>query len=419
MLVVNAIDIHPNNPDTILLGTEEHGVLISRDFGQTFVETNAGFIHRHILSLLPDATQQNRIYATVFHDGVAGGFFISGDGGRSWRQSIKGLGGRDVFTLFQDPDAPDTLYAGTNYGVYRSTNRGEGWAFVGKPAKKAAPPKKKEPAPRRRGTRAAVDRGEDVAFVRAVAMVQKRRPAKAAPKTAPKAAKSKKPAGPPRITIEEQVNAFTRYTDADGGRWLVAATNRALYKAKDPDGGWEVIATPGLQAPFNTLSSVTGDPDHKLYVGTVKGLASTVDFGVTWDRVNRGPDEMPIKSIVQDPRDPRLVYVGTRGYFYKSDDGGRSWHKRGGGLPAGDITIVALDPANPDIVYAADYQIGGVFRSRNKGDDWERLDAGLPSPRVWTLATDPFDSGRLYAGSFSGGVYVLTTNAQAAMETND
>jgi len=164
-LDVNAVDVHPNDPDTVLLGTDEHGVLISRDLGVSFVESNEGFIHRHVLSLAPDLTIANRVYATVFHDGVAGGLFISGDGGKTWRQSIKGLGGRDVFALYQDPDVPDTIYAGTNYGVYRSKNRGDFWEYVGKPAKKTPPAK----PPRRRGARAALDHVEHYDVVRAVA----------------------------------------------------------------------------------------------------------------------------------------------------------------------------------------------------------------------------------------------------------
>src|SRR5206468_4289836 len=125
----------------------------------------------------------------------------------TWRQSIKGLGGRDVFTLYQDSNAPDTIYAGTNYGVYRSTNRGELWAYVGKPAK----PAPAKPARGRRGARAAVDRGEHVSAVPAVAKtaLDKKRPQKKAP------AKTKKPEGPPVVILEEQVNAFARYVDAE------------------------------------------------------------------------------------------------------------------------------------------------------------------------------------------------------------
>src|SRR6185369_1687418 len=102
----------------------------------------------------------------------------------------------------------DTLYAGTNYGLYRSTNRGELWAYVGKPTKKPAPKKKDDdstPAPRRgrRGARAAIYRGETYEVVRAVAKTSAADKKAAKKKPAPKA---KTPTGPPLITLEEQVN---------------------------------------------------------------------------------------------------------------------------------------------------------------------------------------------------------------------
>jgi photosystem II stability/assembly factor-like uncharacterized protein len=403
-LVVNSIDINANEPDKILLGTENHGVLVSRDLGKSFFESNVGFIHRHVLTIEPDIAMPNRVYSTVFHDGVAGGLFISNDGGRTWRQSIKGLGGRDIFALYQDPDTPMILYAGTNYGVYRSKDRGETWAFVGK---------SKKPAPARKSTRrgrAAVDTGEEVAVVQVAAVQRRKSSRRAAPKKA-----AKKPTGPPLVTLEEQVNTFLAYTDAEGKRWLLAGTTKGLYRSTDIDKGWEVIPTSGLLAPFSAMSSAPNDPEHVLYLGTSRGLALSRDFGQTWERINRGPDEMPIKSIAQDPVDPKNVYVGARGYFFKTSDGGRSWRKRGGGLPAGDITVVAVDPLDHDVIYAGDYGAGGFYRSDDRGESWNRLDAGLPSPRLWTIAPDPFDPGRVYAGSFSGGVYILTLNPAAAV----
>lgn len=430
-LVVNSVDIHPSDPDTVLLGTDEHGVLVSRDLGQSFVESNVGFIHRHILAVQPDVTMPNRVYSTVYHDGVAGGFFISTDGGRSWRQSIKGLGGRDVFTLYQDPDQPTTLWAGTNYGIYRSADRGENWAFVGKTGKKT--PAKKST---RRGSRAATARGASRYETRAVAYVKtgasktsktsakpsaadQRKKSKGKPKSTPSASRPKKPTGSQLVTIEDQVNDFARYTDGEGQTWMLAVTTRGLFRSKNPDAGWEAVQTPGLLAPFSAVSSDPNDPERIIYLGTSRGLALTYDFGVTWERVNRGPDEDPVKSIAQDPRDPKVIYVGARGALYKTKDGGRSWRKRGGGLPAGDITIVTIDPINPDVVYAADYRVGGVYRSRNQGEDWDRLDSGLPSERVWTIAADPFDPNRVYAGSYSGGVYVLTISPSSTLGSSE
>ena len=415
-LVVNAIDIHPDDPDRVMLGTDEHGVLISRDLGKSFVESNSGYIHRHILTVLPDIAQADRVYATVFHDGTAGGFFISNDGGRTWRQSIRGLGGRDVFTLLQQPDNPQILIAGTGYGVYRSKDRGESWAFVGKPAKKVAPKKDPSDAPPRRAprstrrTRASLSSPTTYQLV-SIAKTPAKKPAAKGKKAV------KKPVGPKLVTLEEQVNGFASYVDAAGVKWLVAATNRGVFRSQDIDKGWEALLTPGLVAPFTCISSGFTDPDRTIYLGTMKGLAYSRDFGATWERVHRGPDDLPVKSIAQDPRDGQVIYVGSRGYFYKSEDAGRSWKKRGGGLPAGDITVVAVDPVNPDTVYAGDYLGGGIYRSSNRGEDWERLDAGLPSARVWTLAADPFDSGRVYAGSYSGGVYVMKGTSVAATLT--
>jgi photosystem II stability/assembly factor-like uncharacterized protein len=423
-LIVNDIDISPNTPDTILLGTDYHGVLVSSDLGQTFFESNIGFINRHVLSLLPDLTEPGRVYSTMYGDGIAGGLFISGDGGRTWRQSIKGLGGRDVFTLYQDPDKPTTLYAGTSYGVYRSANRGESWAFVGKAAKKVPVKRKKiaddDPAetparPARRARRRGLwPAPELLAAERAIAAAPVVSPQKRRAARKPTRRTKKAPAGPPLVTLEVQVNHFARYVDVGGKRWMLAATATGLYRSENPDKGWERMKTDGLMTPYATVATDVNDPARTIFLGTSRGLALSNDFGATWERVGRGPDEESVKSIVQDPRDPKTVYVGCRGALYKTADGGRTWRKRGGGLPASDIAVVAIDPLSPDVVYAGDYLLGGVYRSRDKGESWERLDSGLPSARVWTLAPDPFDPGRLYAGSFSGGVYVLKTEGQTA-----
>lgn len=420
-LVINDIEVHPERPDRVYLGTDNYGVLVSENLGASFVESNAGFIHRHVLTLLPDFDEPGRVYATMYGDSLAGGVFISTDGGRTWRQSIKGLGGRDVFALYQDPDNPTTIYAGTSYGVYRSRDRAESWAFVGTVKKKPVPKKKAaaededqdpDARPARRGRRRGMWPAPELEI--AVAAPQRKAPARKtqAKRPARKAPTKKpvvpaKPAGPELFTLEIQVNHFERFTDAEGRRWLLAATATGLYRTTDPDKGWERLDTAGLMPPFATVGTAQSDPERTLWLGTARGLAFSKDEGKTWTPVSRGPDDESIKSIAVDPDDPKIVYVGCRGGLFKTSDGGRNWRKRGGGLPAGDITVVAIDPGDPNVVYAGDYMVGGIFRSKDKGELWERLDSGLPSPRVWSLAPDPFDEGRIYAGSFSGGVYIF------------
>ncbi|HKG22051.1 MAG TPA: hypothetical protein VKC34_09140, partial [Blastocatellia bacterium] len=150
------------------------------------------------------------------------------------------------------------------------------------------------------------------------------------------------------------------------------------------------------------------DSPNKIFAGTNRGLYVSNDGGSTWDAIERGPNDIAVKAIAQDPRDPGLILLGTSQFIYRSTNGGRTWVRRGGGLQAGDYTSVVINPANPDEIMVAEYSRGGIYRSTDKGYSWERIDTELPSNRVWTLMFDPFDQDRVYAGSFSGGVYVLT-----------
>ena len=132
--------------------------------------------------------------------------------------------------------------------------------------------------------------GQNVSGIRkneASGSSSKKRPAKKEPR-------AKKPAGPQLVVLEEQINAFVRYVDAEGAKWMLAVTNRGFYRTKDVDKGWELVPTPGLMAPFSAVSTVITDPTRTIYLGTSRGLATTTDFGATWTR-------LPIPSTASTP----------------------------------------------------------------------------------------------------------------------
>jgi photosystem II stability/assembly factor-like uncharacterized protein len=435
-VVIRSIIIDPRRPNRVLIATDDFGVRVSENLGDDFTDANTGFIHRHILSILPDPTERGRILASVFHDGTAGSVFVSSDGGESWQPSSRGLGTRDVFAFYQMPDNSGVIYAGTNTGVYRSNDRGGNWSYIGVEQVKE---KTKKPArkPRRnsRSTRAAAAPGEGqtakavsssnaagqylaVAAITSSASQSRR---KAAPKSSQKkrAAKPKPapeviaPAGPVLVELTRQVDDITGFTDGEGRRGLMAATMDGLYRTFDETKGWEKLYLPGYDSNGRVYSvSTHKDAPKRIFVGTRQGLFISNDGGATWEHVERGPSDSTVKTIAQDPRDPQLIVLGTNQFIYRSTNGGRTWVRRGGGLPAGDFTSVVVNPSNPDEVIVAEYSKGGLYRSTDKGYSWERIDeavgAELPTNRVWTLTFDPFDRDRIYAGSFSSGVYVVT-----------
>src|SRR6266478_2009670 len=129
-LVIRSIVVSPDNPNRVLIATDDLGIRTSENLGDDFADSNIGFINRHVLAIMPDATERGRLLASVFHDGSGGSVFASMDGGQNWQSSSRGLAGRDVFSFYQMPNDPNVIYAGTNTGVYRSNDRGSSWSFT-------------------------------------------------------------------------------------------------------------------------------------------------------------------------------------------------------------------------------------------------------------------------------------------------
>ena len=77
-----------------------------------------------VRSLAIDPITPSTLYA-----GTDGGVFKSTDGGENWVNT--GLTDSTIFSLAVDPATPSTLYAGTyREGVFKSTNSGGTWSAI-------------------------------------------------------------------------------------------------------------------------------------------------------------------------------------------------------------------------------------------------------------------------------------------------
>src|SRR5881296_3175200 len=152
-LEINSIAVHQRNPNTIYIGTNNYGVMVSTDGGKNFVPTNGGFSGRFVNFILPDREVANRVYATTINTTTGGGFFfVSNDGGSSWQPSMRNMPPRLIgYSILQDERDSNTIYLGTNLGLYRSVDRGLSWSAVSG----QKPPVRKRAAPRSKGRRTA------------------------------------------------------------------------------------------------------------------------------------------------------------------------------------------------------------------------------------------------------------------------
>ncbi len=454
-LEVNSIAIHPSRPQTVYIGTNNYGVMVSNDGGKNFMPTNGGYSGRFANVIVADRETPNRIYAATINTTTGGGFlFVSTDNGETWRPSMRSMPPRLItYAILQDARDANLIYLGTNLGVYQSLDRGASWAPVWTAAKpvtttKGRPGKKKTPATSaaqataiakpndttRRAQQALNAAGYNVgvpdgrAGKQTVSALRKYQADRHLPVNGKLDAVTLKSLGlastvgagdsaAESVVLSDAVNALAQTVDIDTQRPIfLAATNLGLYRSLDPTQGWQKLP---YGPSFDTRTScISVDSHHPetIFVGTASsGVLVSRDAGKSWQQVSGVPSEAPVNTIAQDSQRPNYIYVGTKQSFYMSHDGGASWSRRGGNLPFGDFTSILVNPRDGDEVFAGNaYQTGeiggGVYRSINAGTTWARIDPKehrLPSQRIWALAFDSRDQNTLFVGSHSAGIYVV------------
>lgn len=133
---VHSLVFHPRQKSVMLVGTAPAALYLSLDGGQTFEEMPAFRKHPGASNWsYPEAPYRSRLHRLFLHPqdldvvcaGVlSGGFYLSGDVGRSW-QERNGRLGRQVHDLAQHPLLPGRLYGCSAIGFYVSENLGEQW----------------------------------------------------------------------------------------------------------------------------------------------------------------------------------------------------------------------------------------------------------------------------------------------------
>ncbi|HEY0427039.1 MAG TPA: hypothetical protein VGC76_04455 [Pyrinomonadaceae bacterium] len=400
-LEINSITVHPSEPNKVFIGTNNYGILVSNDGGRNFVPTNDNFTSRLAYTISVDTERSSRLYATTQNTATGGGFvFISNNSGQSW-EPTKSLDVARIspFAILQDTVNANTMYLGTNVGMYRSLDRGLTWTQLTAP--KPVTPKKVTPIKKKGKTTVSAK----VATTPPVAETT------ITPTTSGLI---------PALTEKVKVLANT----SDGKNGIFAGTDTGLYRSYDVTKGWEKISFgPGID-PNVFVVYVSPNMPGTIWVGTaVSGVILSQDDGKTWRKINGIPENVPVSSINANPNKPELMYVGTAQTLYMSKDGGRNWTRRGGNLPLGNYTSILINPKNTDEIYisSALQSDGGIYYSGDAGWNWKRVDTksmNLASRRIWSLVFDPNDSNRMFAGTHSSGVYIIEREARTATSDN-
>ena len=132
---VNQFVFHPDRTETIYAATTV-GVFRTTNGGRNWEEQMAGMKEVHIVVTLAMNPKNPR----VLYAGTTGGAYRSQDGAATWQKVNNGLIPAEVLeaslslgvnTLVIDPVNPDTVYAGTTKGLFRTKNQADSWEHIG------------------------------------------------------------------------------------------------------------------------------------------------------------------------------------------------------------------------------------------------------------------------------------------------
>ncbi len=87
--------------------------------------------------------------------------------------------------------------------------------------------------------------------------------------------------------------------------------------------------------------------DYKPYV------AKSTDLGRTWTSITGNlPERGTVYVVIEDPKDPNLLFAGTEFGLYFANDGGKAWTRLKGGLPTIQVRDLAIQKREDDLVLA-------------------------------------------------------------------
>lgn len=305
---IGVVELDPNNPNVIWVGTGENnnqrsvaygdGVYKSEDGGKSW--KNVGLkTSEHIGKIVIDPRNSNVVYVAaigpLWKEGGERGLYKTSDGGKTWKAVLTVDAHTGINEIVIDPRNPDVLYAaahqrrrhvftyiggGPSSGLYKSTDAGESWVEINSGLPK-------------------VDIGRIGLAI--------------------------SPADP------EIIYAIVEAAQGKGG----------FFKSTDRGASWSKQG--GYATSGNYYQEIVPDPidPDKIYAMDT-WLHFSVDGGKTFKVLGEDTKHVDNHCMWIDPTDTDHFLVGCDGGIYESFDAAKTWHYKPN-LPVTQFYKVALD----------------------------------------------------------------------------
>lgn len=359
---------------------------------------------------------------TVIYVGAAsGGVWKSSDGGTSFKPIFDKQPVQAIGAIALDPSNPKNVWVGTGEtwtrnsvsigaGVYRSTDGGESWSFLGLPETERINKIVVHP------------NNGDIAYVcapgklwsdsRERGLFQTRDGGKSWKQilSGPNLSTgcsgiTLDPDNPDHLLVGTWDFRRKGWTFRSGGEGPAAFSGSGMFQSRDGGASFSEFkaGAAGLPPkPWGRVEVEFAPSDAKIAyafieAGDNSALYRSDDNGQTWEA--RDQSQMMVwrpfyfANLVIDPTNPERVFKPNL-QLIVSDDGGKSFSNAAGSTHA-DSHDLWINPANPKEVILGDD--GGLWFSKDGGGRWWKAD-NLPISQFYHVAADNRDPYMVYGG---------------------
>lgn len=318
---------------------------------------------------------------------VGQGVWRSEDGGGTFARASNGMFMEaEVRALAAHPDDPKTLYAGTDAGVYRTTNGGNSWDRLNTPFDAGA--------------------GWQSGVVVWSLLISPHKPETLLVGVCPPALYRSEDGG---ATWKNLDAPFTRecppirysrvtclLTDpADPNTLWAGVEIDGIWRSADNGSSWEQLGEGLSSQDIHALALVPGSP-RRLFACTNNDLNLSTDEGRTWQPQNV-KEKFPhgyCRGLQAKADDPRTLFLGngngppgTTGSLQVSKDGGETWRQAALPVPPNStLWTFGVSAAFPALVFAAAIN-GYLYRSEDGGETWTKCRHEFGEIRALAITT--------------------------------
>ncbi|HEV7668490.1 MAG TPA: hypothetical protein VGS22_08210 [Thermoanaerobaculia bacterium] len=370
----------PSDPERLYAATERFGVYRSRDGGLSWRSVRGNLEGSTILALAVAPSDSEVLLATTYGGSPRRPLWRSQDGGASWVPAVRPPKHGHTF-LFPygfvfAPGSAQTVYAGTERGVFRSLDGGSTWDSWALPdlvvfalARDGRTPTTWFVAGRGFDDfHGAIYRSDDDGTT------WRETPSAGGPGF-----------GDPPVRLFFRAGA------------LYAQWAGALYRSTDGAATWSLAA--GL--PDVYAVELDFSPSGSIYAATDAGVYSSTD-GTHWsppivtsiDQASPRDATSQLAFLSEAGAGETVIATGRRGVWRSTDRGG-SWQAASRGIAAHDVHRLTVIP-NPQGTVIGSFE-DDLYRIDRAGDKWQRLPRHAGFEEFPVLAADPHHPGRIYA----------------------